>query len=64
MQFLFDNNSLFDIIAQKMNMQFEFSKLPNTPFIGFDKVKHIFLQDVYQDIGNTPTVTEPLFLFG
>lgn len=61
MQFLFDNNSLFDIIAQKMNMQFEFSKLPNTPFIGFDKVKHIFLQDVYQDIGNTPTVTEPLF---
>ena len=40
----FDNNNVFDIIAEKMNINFDYAKKQDAFYVGFDKVKHIFMQ--------------------
>ena len=58
----FDNNNVFDIIAEKMNINFDYAKKQDAFYVGFDKVKHIFMQYIYQEHdGNVSTVSEPLF---
>lgn len=57
-----ENNNVFDIIAEKINITFDYAKKHNDPFVGFDKVRHIFMQYIYQDNNYYETkVPEPLF---
>lgn len=53
------NNNIFDLLSNKSGTVFDYAKKHETPFLGFDKVKHIFIQYIYQ--GSEPVVSEPLF---
>jgi len=58
-----NNNNIFDTISEKMGVNYDYAKTIGSQFAGFDKVKYIFLQYIYQDEDDSlsPKVSEPLF---
>lgn len=54
------NNHIFDIITNRTGTVFDYAKKNDVLHFGFDKVKHIFMQYVYQTDGSE-IVSEPLF---
>ena len=54
------NNHIFDIMTTRTGTVFDFAKKNVVPHCGFDKVKHIFMQYVYQTEGSE-IVSEHLF---
>lgn len=54
------NNHIFDIMANHTGTVFDYAKKNDVPYFGFDRVKHIFMQYVYQTDGSE-IVSEHLF---
>ena len=54
------NNNIFDALLNRSGIVLEYVKKHDEPYIGFDRVKPIFMQYIYQE-SNFPKVSEPLF---